>query len=97
MNGELRIDLINGVITFHDGWNMMILRVTHLPEPIPSNVLIDIVALSNLTSYTPLQGEALVEKAPEKSALKEWSEWANNQGGEIVPLTEQEIKDAGIP
>lgn len=59
MNGELRIDHLNGLITFRDGWNMMILRVSHLREPIPDNVLIDIVALENLTSYTPLQGEAL--------------------------------------
>ena len=60
MNGELRIDRLNGVITFSDGWHRMVLRITHLREPIPDDVLIDLVALNNLTSYTPLQGETLV-------------------------------------
>lgn len=59
MNGELRIDHLNGLITFSDGWSRMVLRISHLREPVPDNVLIDIVALENLTSYTPLQGEAL--------------------------------------
>jgi hypothetical protein len=59
MNGELRIDQLNGLITFSDGWHRMVLRVSHLPEPVPADVMIDIVALINLTSYTPLQGEAL--------------------------------------
>jgi len=59
MNGELHIDHLNGLITFSDGWHRMVLRITHLTEPIPSDVLIDIVALTPLTSYTPIQGEAL--------------------------------------
>jgi hypothetical protein len=59
MSGELTIDPLNGVIIFKDGWHRTILRITHLREPIPDNVLIDLVALSNLTSYTPLQGESL--------------------------------------
>ncbi len=68
LNGELRIDHLNGLITFSDGWHRMTLRITHLTEPIPSDVLIDIVALTPLTSYTPLS------KQPEKSGLKEWTE-----------------------
>src|SRR5580765_3965944 len=57
LNGVLRIDRLNGLIIFNDGWNRTILRVSHLPEPIPDNVMIDIVALKNLTSYTPLQSQ----------------------------------------
>jgi len=66
MNGELRIDHLNGLVTFSDGWNRMVLRITHLTEPIPNDVLIDIVALTPLTSYTPLQEGAkpYVEAGP---------------------------------
>lgn len=55
MNGELRIDNVNGVATFTDGWGAVILRVTHLREPVPANTKIDLVALDALTSYTPVQ------------------------------------------
>lgn len=68
MNGMLRIDLLNGLVTFHDGWNRVVLRVTHLPEPVPQDVLIDITALNNLTSYTPLQGEALGKQQAAREA-----------------------------
>jgi hypothetical protein len=68
MNGELRIDRLNGLITFRDGWNRVVLRISHLREPVPPGVLIDIVALENLTSYTPLQGEAL---APSEQEIKD--------------------------
>jgi hypothetical protein len=60
-DGTLIIDHDNGVIKFTQGddpvdGEAILLRVTHLREPIPDNVLIDLVALDNLTSYTPLQG-----------------------------------------
>ena len=55
IDGELHIDTENGVITFKNAWNDTILRVTHLREPIPANVMIDLVSLPNLTSYTPIQ------------------------------------------
>lgn len=49
----LQIDRDNGVITVMSH-GVRILRVTHLPDPIPANTSIDIVALPALTSYTPL-------------------------------------------
>ena len=57
-DGRLWIDHINGTVVFTSG-GVKILRVSHLREPIPDGVMIDIVALDNLTSYTPIQGEAL--------------------------------------
>jgi hypothetical protein len=54
LKGHLEIDLHNGVATFMSG-GFRILRITHLPDPIPPNVSIDIVAVEALTSYTPLQ------------------------------------------
>jgi hypothetical protein len=53
-DGELHIDLINGTATFRDHFGAIILRVTHLPTPVPSNVSIDLVAIRNVTSYTPI-------------------------------------------
>jgi hypothetical protein len=53
--GALYIDTDKGVITFLSKEGQRILRVTHLPTPIPDNVMIDMVSLPNLKSYTPLQ------------------------------------------
>jgi hypothetical protein len=50
--GELEIDHDNGVITFTAS-GVRILRVTHLPEPLPLGVIVDMVALPELTSYGP--------------------------------------------
>ena len=49
-SGELSIDYEHGIITF-TSQGTRILRVTHLPLPI--GVTIDMVALSDLTSYGP--------------------------------------------
>jgi hypothetical protein len=87
LSGQLVVDRENGVITFYvEG--VRILRITHLPDPIPNGVTIDLVALPALTSYTPMQTEASQsDLAPlltaaqraqneqeEKSALAEWKE-----------------------
>lgn len=61
MNGNLVIDNVNGTAEFNDGWGQTIIRVTHLPTPIPHNILIDLVAIRNVTSYTPIQEQ---EQAP---------------------------------
>lgn len=53
-DGRLWIDTDNGVATFTTRDGTRILRITHLPDPAPQNVSIDIVALQALTSYTPL-------------------------------------------
>jgi hypothetical protein len=72
--GELVIDHDNGVVTFSQGSDpvdgeAILLRVTHLPTPVPDNVYIDLVAIRNVTSYTPL---ALTDS--KKSGLAEWAE-----------------------
>lgn len=53
--GELQIDHKNGVIEFFT-WDRQVrlLRITHLPEPIPAGTYVDLVALEALTSYTPV-------------------------------------------
>jgi hypothetical protein len=92
MNGELRIDHINGLITFNDGWSRVVLRITHLQEPIPDNVLIDIVALAPLTSYTPLQGEALGDKSGQTSNpehVESFQEWIDEG---IEPVNDDLVK-----
>lgn len=61
MNGSLILDTLNGTAEFKDGWGQTILRVTHLQTPIPNNVMIDVVAIRNVTSYTPITGQ---EQAP---------------------------------
>ena len=86
MNGMLRIDVLNGLVTFHDGWDRVVLRVSHLIEPIPDNVLIDIVALNNLTSYTPLQGKALGK--PRGESFQGWID----EG--VKPVTDEEVPNA---
>ena len=55
MNGELTIDNLNGIILFKDGWGATILRITHLPTPVPGNVMIDMTAIAQVTSYTPIE------------------------------------------
>ena len=52
--GALYIDTERGVISFLDSNGNRLLRVTHLAIPVPPGVMIDIVAISNLTSYTPI-------------------------------------------
>jgi hypothetical protein len=61
---------------FIDSHDRTILRVSHLREPIPDNVIIDIVSLPNLTSYTPLQ-----EPDRHKESFQEW----RDEGIEPVP------------
>lgn len=51
-NGLLQIDRENGIITF-SSQGITILRITHLPTPIPTNVVIDVVAVNKLTGYIP--------------------------------------------
>jgi hypothetical protein len=56
--GELEIDYKNGVVTFKTRvGRIRLLRVTHLPDPIPAGMSIDLVALPALTSYTPQELE----------------------------------------
>jgi hypothetical protein len=50
--GTLVIDHSNGIAIFHNQDGARILRVTHLPDPIPVNTIIDLVSLPALTSYT---------------------------------------------
>jgi len=51
--GTLDIDHVNGVVTFTFNGRRL-LRITHLPDPIPAGKTIDLVALEALTSYTPI-------------------------------------------
>lgn len=66
--GVLRIDPDEGIAIFTTNAtfglksrelkpSIRILRITHLPDPIPPNYSIDIVALPALTSYTPIESE----------------------------------------
>lgn len=57
--GHLHINPDDGVIFFMSKEGHRILRVTHLPTPIPDHMAIDLVAISNVTSYTPLQAGEL--------------------------------------
>jgi len=57
-SGMLEIDHAKGVITFTTGGTeegMRILRITHLNTPIPRGYAVDMVAISQVTSYTQLQ------------------------------------------
>lgn len=49
--GVLEVDHDRGTIIFKTCDNQMLLRITHLKNPIPRNGFIDIVALDALTSY----------------------------------------------
>jgi hypothetical protein len=56
----LEIDQDTGIATFTTrglvhGSPIRVLRVTHLPVPVPEGVSIDLVAIRNVTSYTPLE------------------------------------------
>jgi hypothetical protein len=58
--GTLEIDQDTGIATFTTrglvhGSLIRVLRVTHLPTPVPEGVSIDLVAIRNVTSYTPLE------------------------------------------
>jgi hypothetical protein len=55
-NGQLKIHYNNGTIDFESG-GIRVLRVTHLPDPIPAGSSINLVALPALTSYTPQELE----------------------------------------
>lgn len=59
IDGELTIDHETGTITFKTALDIRLLRITHLPTPIPDNVMIDLVAIKNVTSYTPLSGKSI--------------------------------------
>jgi hypothetical protein len=63
IDGELFIDADRGTAEFKDGLGRVILRVTHLPTPIPPNIMIDLVAIRNVTSCTPLNPQD--EERPE--------------------------------
>lgn len=52
-NCLFQIDRDNGVITV-TSHGIRLLRITHLPDPIPANTSIDIVSLPALTSYTSI-------------------------------------------
>lgn len=49
--GNLHIDYNAGTIEFRQ-YDYVLLRITHVPVPIPRTVTIDIAAISALTSYT---------------------------------------------
>ena len=53
-DGRLWIDPDEGTVTFTTRDGTRILRVTHLRKPTPDGVMIDMVSLPNLTSYTPI-------------------------------------------
>lgn len=53
--GALYIDVERGTVSFWDKHGNRILRVTHLDVPIPDNVSIDVVAIKQVTSYTPVE------------------------------------------
>jgi hypothetical protein len=53
LSGQLIVDRDNGVIIF-EAEGVRLLRITHLPDPIPDGISIDLVALPALTSYNPV-------------------------------------------
>lgn len=55
--GTLYINPEAGTATFMTGEGAVILRVTHLPTPVPAQVNIDMVAINQVTSYTPLTNQ----------------------------------------
>jgi hypothetical protein len=55
--GALYIDREQGVISFLDNDGNRLLRITHLPTPVPPNIMVDVTAIRNLTSYTPIRSE----------------------------------------
>lgn len=91
MNGELIIDHENGVATFKDGWGRTILRVTHLPTPVPLDVGIDLVAIRNVTSYTPLTMRELAPPIGIPRHTESFKEWLDDG---IVPVAQHREKSA---
>lgn len=93
-NGQLKIHYENGTIDFESG-GIRVLRITHLPTPIPPGASIDIVAIRNVTSYTPF-GEPMktppIVVGKHVESFQEWkdagiepeksglAEWAERQG-----------------
>ena len=63
--GALYIDVERGVVSFIDKNGGRLLRVTHLPTPIPPGMAIDVVAIQQVTSYTSVLP---------KSGLAEWKD-----------------------
>lgn len=64
--GALYIDTEKGVVSFLTKDGHRLLRITHLPTPIPAGIGIDLVSILNLTSYTPIvQAELGRELGPE--------------------------------
>lgn len=59
--GYLTIDLDEGIAIFmaedSEGRQYRMLRVTHLPKPIPVDFTIDVVAIRNVTSYTQIESD----------------------------------------
>jgi hypothetical protein len=70
LQGHLHIDYDQGTATFVSG-GITVLRVTHLPTPVPPNVSIDLVAIRNVTSYTPV---APREDAPPIDERPVWAD-----------------------
>jgi hypothetical protein len=62
VEGALYIDAKNGVITFLDRDGNRLLRVTHLPTPIPPNVMVDVTAIRNVTSYNLIDPPPLSDR-----------------------------------
>jgi hypothetical protein len=54
--GVLEINYKDGTITFHSG-GICVLRITHLRTPIPRGMSVDLVAIGQVTSYTPMEVE----------------------------------------
>ena len=82
LKGHLEIDLANGTATFTSG-GFRVLRITHLPDPVPQNVSIDIVALPALTSYTPIRVEV--------KHVESFQEWIDDN---IEPV--DELDSSGV-
>lgn len=81
-NCLFQIDRDNGVITV-SSHGIRLLRITHLPDPVPQNVSIDIVALPALTSYTPIRVEV--------KHVESFQEWIDDN---IEPV--DELDSSGV-
>ena len=73
--GALYIDAERGVVTFLSKDGFRLLRVTHLQVPVPAGTSIDVVAINQITSYTPLIHESAEGYSRGgKSGLAEWKD-----------------------
>jgi len=75
--GVLEIDYANGTITFNSG-GIRVLRVTHLDTPVPKGMSVDMVAIRNVTSYSPLRVEHV-------ESFQEWIDESIEPAGELGP------------